>query len=191
MYFLIALIILSQIFIFYKLFKPKGKSIPVDSIILTPIPKKIFYGDIDKDHSTVYDVMESAKREDWEFEVEADLSKWSITIKSNYGLVINSRIRESYVNKNIELSVLRISFLGPDSSGVNISSPISTISHSIFIYNDSVIKNDIILFLWSYVIKHHNNINEDETKKIKKDIEFLSSKLKTLNRSRRLDEILN
>jgi hypothetical protein len=162
------------------MFKSRNKTIPKNSIVLEPIPKNIFYEDVDTDCSVIYNVIESIKIENWEYVIETDLDSWDITFKSTYGLEVKSRLRK-YGHYSDPDSIRLSWFKIRDTSNNN----------SISIDNFSIIKNDIILFLWDYIIQYYTNLNKDEEEKINEKMKNISSKLKTLNRSRRLDNILN
>ena len=75
--------------IFYLIFnkvkpiiKPK-----TEGIVLKVIPDKPTYESLDPENKLVYDIMESAKLENWKVEVEADISHhsktWTINFESN------------------------------------------------------------------------------------------------------------
>ena len=64
------------------------------------------------------------------------------------------------------------------------------IGGTISIDNDSKISNDVIIFLWDYIIEYHQNENEETRNYYQSIIDDISSKLKTLRRSERLNNIL-
>ena len=61
---------------------------------------------------------------------------------------------------------------------------------SISVDRDSKIKNDIVTFLWDYIIEYYENENESKRLYIQSTIDNISSKLKSLRRSEKLNEIL-
>jgi len=67
---------------------------------------------------------------------------------------------------------------------------INTDGCSIRIDTESPIKNDIIIFLWDYILEYHENKRAESKVYYESGIEKISSNLKTLNRSRKLEEIL-
>jgi hypothetical protein len=179
MAFFIILLTISQIVSFYLIFnkiKPIIKPKP-EGIILKFIPDKPNYESLDPKHKLVYDVMESVKLENWKVEVEADISyhskTWQVNFESPTGIRIRSRIRE---NSQIYLSNFSISNTG--------------IGGTISIDHDSKISNDVIIFLWDYIIEYHQNENEEIRNYYQSIIDDISSKLKTLRRSERLKNIL-
>jgi hypothetical protein len=179
MAFFIILLTISQIVSFYLIFnkiKPIFKLKP-EGIMLKVIPDKPTYQSLDPKHKLVYDVMESVKLENWKVEVEADISyhskTWKVNFESPTGIRIRSRIRE---NSQIYLSNFSILNTG--------------IGGTISIDNESKISNDVIIFLWDYIIEYHQNENEETRNYYQSIIDDISSKLKTLRRSETLNNIL-
>ena len=179
MAFFIILLTISQIVGFYLIFnkvkpiiKPK-----TEGIILKVIPDKPTYESLDPENKLVYDIMESVKLESWKVEVEADISHhsktWTINFESNTGIRIRSRVRDS---SEIYLSAFTI---------IN-----SGIGGRVSVDNESKISNDVIIFLWDYIIEYHQNENEETRKHYQSTIDDISSKLKTLRRSEKLNNIL-
>jgi hypothetical protein len=179
MLFFIILLTISQIVSFYLIFnkikpiiKPK-----TEGIILKVIPDKPTYENLDPKHKLVYDIMESVKLENWKVEVEADIShhskSWTINFESPTGIHIRSRVRDS---SQIYLSGFTI---------IN-----SGIGGRISVDNESKISNDVIIFLWDYIIEYHQIENEETRKYYESTIDDISSKLKTLRRSEKLNNIL-
>ena len=179
MLFFIILLTISQIASFYLIFnkikpiiKPK-----TEGIILKVIPDKPTYESLDPENKLVYDIMESVKLESWKVEVEADISHhsktWTINFESNTGIRIRSRVRDS---SEIYLSAFTI---------IN-----SGIGGRVSVDNESKISNDVIIFLWDYIIEYHQNENEETRIYYQSTIDDISSKLKTLRRSEKLNNIL-
>jgi hypothetical protein len=179
MLFFIILLTISQIVSFYLIFnkikpiiKPK-----TEGIILKVIPDKPTYENLDPENKLVYDIMESIKLEGWKVEVEADIShhskNWTVKFESPTGIIIRSRVRDSG---------------GMYLSSFNIIN--SVIGGRISVDNESKISNDVIIFLWDYIIEYHQNENEETRKYYRSTIDDISSKLKTLRRSEKLNNIL-
>ena len=179
MLFFIILLTISQIVSFYlifnkikPIFKPK-----VEGIVLKVIPDKPTYESLDPKNKLVYDVMESAKLENWNVEVEADISHhsktWTVKFESPTGIIIRSRVRDS---SEIYLANFTI---------IN-----SVVGGRISVDDESKISNDVIIFLWDYIIEYHQNENEETRKHYQSTIDDISSKLKTLRRSEKLNNIL-
>jgi hypothetical protein len=185
MLFFIILLTISQIVSFYlifnkikPIFKPK-----TEGIILKAIPDKPTYESLDPENKLVYDIMESVKLEGWKVEVEADMSyhskNWVLNFESSTGIRIRSRVRDS---SGMYLSSFTV--LNGDRGFTH------THSGSISIDNESKIANDVIIFLWDYIMEYHQNENEETRKYYQSTIDNISSKLKTLRRSEKLNNIL-
>ena len=185
MTFFIILLTISQIVGFYLIFnkvkpiiKPK-----TEGIVLKVIPDKPTYESLDPENKLVYDIMESVKLENWKVEVEADISHhsktWTINFESPTGIRIRSRVRDS---GEIYLSAFTFTILNGERGHGH--------SGTISIDDKSKISNDVIIFLWDYIIEHHQNENEETRIYYQSTIDDISSKLKTLRRSEKLNNIL-
>jgi len=179
MAFFIILLTISQIVSFYLIFnkiKPTVKP-KTEGIILKVIPDKPTYESLDPENKLVYDIMESAKLEAWKVEVEADISHhsktWTINFESSTGIRIRSRVRDSGEMYLSDFTIIN-----------------SGIGGRISVDNESKISNDVIIFLWDYIIEYHQNENEETRKHYQSTIDDISSKLKTLRRSEKLNNIL-
>ena len=182
LYFLLTILLVSQVVSFYLIFnkiKPIIRPKP-QGIFLKEIPNKPTYEDLDKDHKLVYDIMESVKLEKWKLEITPDISysssSWEVNFESQTGIRIRSRLRKRE---------------GGTSPGLYLSSfRVYVDKGSVFIDDGSKIENDVISFLWDYVVKYHENENEEIRIYYQDTIDDISSKLKTLKRSERLNNIL-
>jgi hypothetical protein len=177
---LITLLTISQIISFYLIFnkiKPVVKTKP-EGIVLKPIPAGPTYESVDPEYKLVYDVMKSVKLENWKVEIEEDLSysskHWVLKIESPNGILIRSRLR----NLNDEMNLASFYITRFQGGSINMKS------------FDSKITNDVIIFLWDYVIEFHENKNEEDKAYYQRTIDEISSKLKTLRRSEKLNNIL-
>ena len=183
MYIIISLLVASQIVGFYLIFnkiKPFIKPKVEEGILLKPIPQKVNYEDVDTNLQLVKDLMETIKLEEWKVEVKPDYGigmSYDVNFTSHSGDV-------SFINK--------IGFRGFD----EMKDPCMRICHirstdgNIVIDRDKPISTDILIFLWDYVIKYHEDENLTSTKHYTETIKLISAKLKTLNRNRKLNEIL-
>lgn len=178
LYFLLTILLTSQVVSFYLIFnkiKPIIKS-KQEGILLKVIPDKPTYEDLDPENKLVYDVIESAKLEKWKVEITPDISysseSWEVNFESQTGIRIRSRIRNR--DKNLYL----------------ISFTIFINSGSISIHDDSKIKDDVLSFLWVHILEYHQNENEETRNYYQSVIDDISSKLKTLRRSEKLNNIL-
>jgi len=183
-YFIIALLSISQIVSFYLIFnkiKPFIKPKKVEGVLLKPIPDNITYEDVDKNQTLVRDVIESIKLEEWKVEVKPDFGlgrSYDVNFTSHDGNV-------KFINK------IGLGFGGLEKDPYLRQCHIRSTDGSIVIDREkSPMTNDILIFLWDYIIKYHENENSDRTNSYLQSIKSIGSKLKTLNRSRKLDEIL-
>jgi hypothetical protein len=184
MLFFIILLAVSQIVSFFLIFnkikpfiKPK-----TEGIVLKLIPDKPTYESLDPSHKLVYDVMESTKLENWKVEITPDISysseSWEVNFESQTGIRIRSRIR----SRDKSLYLISFTVINGDRGFTN--------SGSISIHDDSKIKDDVVSFIWSYIIEYHENENEETRLYYQSIIDNISSKLKTLRRSEKLNNIL-
>jgi len=179
LYFLLTILLVSQVVSFYLIFnkiKPIIKPKP-QGIFLKEIPNKPTYEDLDKDHKLVYDIMESAKLEKWKLEITPDISysssSWEVNFESPTGIRIRSRMRKREFS-GLHLSLFRVYV---DKGSISID-------------DGSKIENDVLSFLWDYIVKYHENENEEFRIYYQDTIDDISSKLKTLRRSEKLNNIL-
>lgn len=179
LYFLITLLTISQVIGFIIIWKYRSiRQIPKDSIILKPLPKSITYLDVEPNTKLLDDVFESIKLENWDINitVQSDITQcWDIVFTSSYGVVFKSRLR-LYSSSPDNKPYLGWCYI-VDENG--------TISFS----DNEILSDKIISFLWDYLVKYYEDINSEETRKIQTKINNISTKLKTLNRDRRLNEI--
>ena len=184
LYFLLTILLTSQVVSFYLIFnkiKPIIKS-KQEGILLKVIPDKPTYEDLDPENKLVYDVMESAKLENWKVEITPDISysseSWEVNFESQTGIRIISRIR----SRDKSLYLITFTLINGQRGFANIG--------SISIQDDSKIKDDVISFIWSYILEYHENENEETRNYYQSVIDDISSKLKTLRRSEKLNNIL-
>jgi len=180
MLFFIILLTISQIVSFFLIsnkIKPFIKPKP-EGIVLKVIPDKPTYESLDPSHKLVYDVMKSTKLENWKVEVEADISiggkTWQVNFESPTGIIIRSRVRD----RSGEIYLANFVIIN------------SGIGGNISISNESKISNDVIIFIWDYIIEYHQNENEEIRLYYQSAIDDISTKLKTLRRSEKLNNIL-
>jgi hypothetical protein len=145
---------------------------------LAKIPKRISYKDIEPDWKTFYNFMENIKLEGWRFEVKDFIlrrdSSWDISIISHdQKSSMTGRLRD-YGDDGVFLSNCNIRAGGT----------------SLVVSREDEIASDVILFLWNYVIKHYEDQNSDLRNSYQSSIDRINSQLKTLNRSKRLTNIL-
>jgi hypothetical protein len=177
--FFIILLTISQSICFFFLFKNKRviKEEKDNPLTLKPIPKQIGFEDVQPNYKLLYNVLETIKFYKINKDLIGDKSYlYDINIYSNYGLSISSRIRTH--GDVPSLSWFRIA---------KESTPTTTLTFN----NTDSVKNDIIIFVWDYIIKYHESLNDDDIDKYSNTIDIISNELKTLKRNERLDKILN
>jgi hypothetical protein len=180
--FFITLLSISQIVSFYLIFnkiKPIIKNKP-EGVFLKSIPERPTYESVDPNHKLIYDVMESVKLENWKVDIEADVSyhskTWQVNFESPTGIRIRSRIRSYNLSDN---DVILGSFTILSDKGSRIS-----------IDDKSKISNDVLIFIWGYILEYYQNENDESRIYFESTINYISSKLKTLRRSEKLNDIL-
>src|ERR1035437_2319397 len=188
-YFILTLLIFSQIVSLYLIFNKIKPVVKQPGILLKPIPSGVKYEDVDKNYQLVRDVIESCKLEDWSVLVEAEMlvaassSRYDVKLTSpSKDVVIRSRVR-FYAIDNVGGGVIKRQPYLP-------TFIISSKNTSISIGGDSAIENELIEFLWGYIIKYHEDENTVSTIAYNNSIKEISSNLKTLSRNRKLNLIL-
>lgn len=180
--FLIGFLLISQAITFYFLITKKKIFIKVKpkGFILEEYPKDIKFKNVHPDYQVVYDVFESIKLENWKLEIEQDYSisgarSWELNLNSHdFEVTVMCRLR-MYSDEEVRLSSLII----------------RTKTDSISLGREDSIANDIIIFFWKYIVEDKNNYNKEVYKSYEQSIDNISSKLKTLKRSRKLKSILD
>ena len=145
---------------------------------LEKIPERIYYKDIEPDWKTFYDFMENIKLEGWKAELTEELR-----IDKNSCWIVNLT---SHDQKSSMSVILRDYGDGIFLSRCNITAGGTSLVAS----KEDKIATDIILFTWDYIIQHYKNINQESIDSYKSSISRISVELKTLNRSQRLNNIL-
>lgn len=145
---------------------------------LAKIPKRIHYSDVEPDWKTFYDFMENIKLEGWNAKVSEDRyttsnSSWVVDIIS-------------HDEKSSMTTRLRDYGDGVFLAHCNIRAGVSSLVAS----KEDKIATDIILFVWDYIIKQYEDENNESIASYKNSISRISEQLKTLNRSQRLNNIL-
>jgi len=178
---IITILAISQIVTFYLIFKRiKPKIIKPDGIVLKPIPKEYNYEEIDPDHNTVYDVLKSIKLEEWKPEIDEE---FSIGNSKDYSVKFQSHDSKVRVRS-------RMCFYNDSDNDMYFSFYINSKDISIKIDEKSIIRDDIILFLWDYIIEYHENKRSVSKTYYDNGIKNITSNLKALNRSKKLNSIL-
>lgn len=183
---IITLLIISQIYTFYLLRKsltvqPKVETKESKDIILKPIPKPIRVDEVEGFESTIKDILLSAKNENWEstiklnhYTIGSDDYYYTIDISSNDDEPISIDALVSIDIDNIRLGRFWIKKSG-----------------SFTTVENTYLKNDLLVFLWDYILEDEMKKNQRQYARFKENFENLRVSLKSLNRDRKLDELLN
>lgn len=187
LYFILLLLIISQVYTLIKIKSYSKSKKQSEAIIekykgvttLEKIPERIYYKDIEPDWKTFYDFMENIKLEGWKAEVTED----QLRIDRDSCWVVNLISHDQKSSMSVRL---RDYGDGIFLSGCNIRAGGTSLVAS----KEDKIATDIILFTWDYIIQHYKNINQESIDSYKSSIDRINAELKTLNRSQRLNNIL-
>lgn len=183
LYFILLLLLATQVWSVHKIISfDKVKRTSEDLIerykgvtTLVKIPERVFYKDVEPDWKIFYDFMENIKLEGWKAEVTE--------VSSDSCWVVNII---SHDQKSSMTCRLRDYGDGVFLSSCYIRAGDTSLSAS----REDKIASDIILFFWDYIIKHYENENQETRNSYKSSIDRINAELKTLNRSKRLNHIL-
>jgi hypothetical protein len=185
LYFILLILLISQVYTLIKIASySKSKKESDDTIqrykgvtILAKIPQKISYKDVEPNWQTFYNFMKNIKLENWKAEVTEGPPRidWVINIISHdKKSSMTGRLRDYGDGDGVFLSNCNIRAGGT----------------SLVVSREDKIASDIILFLWDYVIKHYENENQELINTYQSSIDRINSQLKTLNRTTKLNNIL-
>lgn len=183
----LGILIVSQIHL-YSIIKKSEKQPKIEkgSIILKPLPEKVDTDLVEGAEEMLSEVLESVKLEGWTVDITDNSiyrgEAYDINIKSHNGdIIINSVIRyRSYIHDDFEVRLIRFRILTDDISGIK--------SYS---FNESKYKNDIIVFLWDFILEKHLEDNRIEVENYKSIINTIRKKLVGLRRSEILNQLLD
>jgi len=188
---IITLLLISQIYSFYLISKKSPTvEIPVEpkketnDIILKPIPKAPVVDEVEGFEETIKDVLISAKNENWKS-----------TIKLNYYTIGTDDYYEiSIVSNDVEpISIDALVGIGNERVFNNIILGRFWIkkSGSTICVEDTYLKNDLIVFIWDYILEDEMKKNKLHYARYKENFQTLRKGLKSLNRERKINEILD
>ena len=183
----LGLLVVSQIHLYSIIKSQKEPKIEKGSIILKPLPEKVDSDLVEGAEEMLAEVLESVKLEGWEVDIKDNGvysgEAYDISIKSHNGdIIIDSVIRyRSYlIHDDFEVRLIRFRILTDDINGIK--------SYS---FADSKYKNDIIVFLWDFILEKHLDENRIEVENYKSIINTIRKKLTGLRRSERLNQLLD
>ncbi len=184
---IVFLLVLSQVYLFYTLFKRnKVESIPKDSIVLKPIPKDLEIDQVEGFDDTIRDVLVSAKNENWDCTIIRD-ENWDCT---SYDLTILSGGDEP-----IEISALVRIYEKSKKIDIDLDRFWIRKTGSFISVDDTYLENDLLVFLWDFILEYEVKGNSFKYFLYKADFENIRKSLKNLyierNREKKLDELLD
>ena len=183
----LVLLVVSQIHLYSIIKSQKEPKIEKGSIILKPLPDKVDSDLVEGVEEMLSEVIESVKLEGWEVDIKESSffrgEAYDIIIKShNDDVVIDSvvRYKSRYSSTDFDIRLLRFKISTNDISDIK--------SYS---FADSKYKNDIIVFLWDFILEKHLEDNRIEIENYKSIINTIRKKLTGLRRSERLNQLLD
>lgn len=185
---IITLLILSQIYTFYLLSKksltvqPKEEKGESKDIILKPIPKPTRVDEVEGFEEIIKDILLSAKNENWESTIK--LNHYNISSDDYYEI--------SIVSNGVEpISIDALVDIDRNFDNIRLGRFWIKKSGSFTTVENTSLKNDLLVFLWDYIIEDEMKKNRREYTRFKENFETLRGGLKSLNRDRKLDELLD
>ncbi len=183
----LGILIVSQINL-YSIIKKSQKQPKIEkgSIILKPLPEKVDTDLVEGAEEMLVEVLESVKLEGWIVDITDNSiysgEAYNINIKSHNGdIIIDSVIRyRSYLINDFEARLIRFRILTDDINGIK--------SYS---FAESKYKNDIIVFLWDFILEKHLEENRIEVENYKYTINTIRKKLVGLRRNEILNQLLD
>jgi hypothetical protein len=183
----LVLLVVSQIHLYSIIKSQKEPKIEKGSIILKPLPDKVDSDLVEGVEEMLSEVLESVKLEGWEVDIKESSffrgEAYDIIIKShNDVVVIDSvvRYKSRYSSTDFDPSLLRFRISTNDIS-----------DDKSYSFTDSKYKNDIIVFLWDFILEKHLEDNRIEIENYKSIINTIRKKLTGLRRSERLNQLLD
>lgn len=181
---IITLLIISQIYSFYLISKKKSPVVETKKetkdIILKPIPKPIEVDEVEGFEEIIKDILLTAKNENWKstiklnhYNISSDDYYYTIDISSNDDEPISIDALVSIDIDNIRLGRFWIKKSGSFTTVENTS-----------------LKNDLLVFIWDYILEDEMKKNQRQYDRFKENFETLRGGLKSLNRERKINELL-
>jgi hypothetical protein len=176
-------LLISQVYLFH-IYKDKIKKyveIKPDSVILKPIPKSVETTDVEGFEELIRDLLISVKEEEW----PCEFLNSSIWARDGYEMKITSLDNSLTISVVIRVSgyssqtarLIRFSIKKGDNSYISVPT-------------DSGICNDLLIFLWDFVLDKHTKENKHTYDIYRKSFDDIRKSLKSLNRNRILAELL-
>lgn len=159
------------------------KDVVKDKIILNKVADLPDYTkDIDPNYELLRNVIKSSKLEEWSVKIDANYDYYDIYLNNALNTVsIRCRLRmyrgRLYGQRegHPSVSIFQISRTG-----------LGTIN----LGDDKKSHYLILNFMWDYVLDHHQKIHDEHLEHYKKTKELIGKELKTLNRDKQLEKLL-
>jgi len=184
---IITLLILSQIYTFYLLSKksltvqPKEEKGESKDIILKPIPKPIRVDEVEGFEEIIKDILLSAKNENWKSSIK--LNHYTIGSDDYYYTIDISSNDDEPISIDALVSI--------DIDNIRLGRFLIKKSGSFTTVENTYLKNDLLVFIWDYILEEEMKKNQRQYDRFKENFENLRGGLTALNRDRKLDELLD
>lgn len=155
-----------------------------DKVFIAEIPSNVTIDDIDTDYKVLRDIIQSIDIENWKTEVEKEYSSFTESYKLTFenpsgSIKMITRIR-LILDKKKNIYKPSIGFIIID---VNDEQHIT--------YDKKTMGYDIDLFFTKKILDYHTNIRKETTIEIQNTLSLINKELKTLNRDRKLNNLIN
>lgn len=182
---IITLLIISQIYTFYLISKKKSPVVETKKetkdIILKPIPKPIEVDEVEGFEEIIKDILLTAKNENWKSTIK--LNHYNISSEAYYYTIDIS----SNVDEPISIDAL----VSIDIDNIRLGRFWIKKSGSFTTVENTSLKNDLLVFLWDYILEDEMKRNKRQYDRFKENFETLRGGLKSLNRERKINELLD
>jgi len=183
----LGLLVVSQIQLWKTIKKDKEPKIEKGSIILKPLPEKVDPDSVEGVEEMLKEVIESVKSESWKVNATDFTSKYirvcDINITSPDGKVVISsvlRYKNHWMSES-DIRLVRFIISTTDKSG-------ETKAYS---FSNSKYQNDIIVFLWDFIIEKHLEENRLQLEFNLSNINEIRNNLTGIRRNRILNQLLD
>lgn len=155
-----------------------------DKVFIAEIPSNVTVDDIDTDYKTLRDIIQSIDIENWKMEVEKEYS----TFNESYKLTFENPSSSIKMISKMYLRLDRKKNIYEPSVGFII---VSVKDEQFITYDCKPMAYDINLFFTKKILDYHTNIRKETTIEIQKTLDHINKELKTLNRDRKLNNLIN
>lgn len=191
MIYLIIILAIAQVYTLYSISKLKKSNTQSDKLpkhsqkdvdLLKTLCSDIKHSDVDPEYQTIYNILETIKLEDWQFEItDSDVNNYSLIY--NFRFISNSN--DSYVSgilRKYDANPFQLGYLNGRINGNSLS-----LSDE---FKNKPIHDDLASFIYYYIVKYYQEENKKSLDAYKNKLTEINMSLKTLNRSKKLNDIL-